>query len=134
MRARSSIMLIMVTSLVAGCSGGGDSSKAIVYGKVTYKGKDLPIGTVSFFDEKDQQIASGGLAGGKYRVEKLTPGAAKITITTPLPEAKEPPKDAAATGLVFTVVPIPPAYGNVKTSGLTYTIKAGEQNHDIELK
>lgn len=132
---RFSAFLLFAPLVIAGCSGGGDT-KAVVSGKVTYKGKELPIGTVSFYDEKDQLMSSGGLANGKYRVEKLTAGAAKITVTTPPPskDEKAPPKDAGLAGPAFTVVPIPPAYGNVKTSGLTYTVTSGEQSHDIDLK
>jgi truncated hemoglobin YjbI len=89
---------------------GGD---ATVRGKITFNGKPLALGTISFH-WADGTIASTEVnKEGEYVFARLSPGTCKVTVTS---------KDA------------PAKYEDVNTSGLTCEVKSGRQSFDIALK
>jgi hypothetical protein len=123
--------------LVLGCGGRGDVS-----GKVTYKGKPVPFGTV-LFEGSDGNLSQGNIrADGSYSVSPpVATGEAKVAVNSPNPKSSDlipinrdgapplkPPPDIPGW------FPIPKEYGTPSTSGLTYTIKRGPNTIDIELK
>lgn len=120
--------------ILVGCSSPEQGN--VVKGKVIYKNAPLPTGTVSFFNEKGQLAGSGSVTDGVFRVEKLPTGPLKIAVVTPPAAAKAPPapKGAPLAGPQIKVVPVPAKYHSPAKSGLTYTVTAGEQIHDFELK
>lgn len=66
----------------------GCGSKGTVSGKVLYQGKPLHAGVVTFFPSSGGGSFTGRIqADGSYRVEKVTPGQAKIAIVPPTPVA-----------------------------------------------
>lgn len=115
-----------------GCGG----KKASVSGEVTYRGKPLPSGNVSFFDAKKEIVGTATISNGKYSLASVPAGSMKITVTTPLippvDRRHPPPKDMPG-GQLAPSVPIPPRYANPENSGLTYEVQPGEQQHKIEL-
>jgi len=81
---------------------------------------------------------------GSYQVEKVPVGEAKIAVTNrSLRAAASMPKGSAPPGKQSgsispeeakrRYVPIPTKYETPDTSGLTYAVKSGPQEHDIPL-
>jgi hypothetical protein len=112
-----------------------------VSGKVTYKGKTL-VGWRVQFEGSDKAIRQGNInSDGTYTVRGVATGEAKATVSSINPKSSDfqvrqaeggpPPKPQPEVRGWF---PIPEKYDTPHTSGLTYTIKRGENKIDIELK
>jgi hypothetical protein len=128
--------------LLAGCS----PPSGTVSGKVTIGGQTVPGGSVSFVppEGKGTQIAEIS-EDGSYTVRNLPPGKAAIIVET---KSAAPP--AAPGGVRMNMpagapnapgadagkryVAIPEAYSSAETSGLSYEVKAGKQEHNIDLQ
>jgi hypothetical protein len=128
-------LLFAVT--LTGC-GTGD---ATVTGKVTYKGKAVESGTVTFFGESNVTKSSIISADGKYSIT-IAPGPVKISIVGP-PAASgssvlkmDPSKfgtSAPAPAKSKEAIRIPERYADPQKSGQSYTVKAGSQEYDLKL-
>jgi hypothetical protein len=138
---------------------GGCASRGTVSGKITYQGQPLPSGTVLFVPENGPAV-TGVITDGRYEVRGVVRGPAKIGVQTPdavasagpefqrhIPPGMGPPKgaqlppgvdpsvfDPAAQRSNLKSTWIPEEYRNPEKSGLTCTVKGGEQEYDIELK
>ena len=122
--------------LVAGCGGTGDVS-----GKVTFNGKPLVWGTVQF-EGSDNMLKQANInSDGTYAIKGVATGEAKVAVSSINPRSadfqprvvegqKPPPPPPEVKGWF----PIPAKYDTPHKSGLTYTIKTGENKIDIELK
>ena len=121
-------IVFLVLLAVIGC--GGNKNEGEVSGTVTYQGKPLPIGTVSFLDSSNLLLGSSTINDGTYAipVPKVPIGAVKITVTTPRKLRK------SKRGETIEVIPIPDKYGKADSSGLTYTVKPGPNEYNIELQ
>jgi hypothetical protein len=104
--------------------GGGSGPLAVgrVTGRVTYKGKPLPGGTITF-------VSSGGLVAGAligsdgtYQADRVPVGEARIAVS--VRTLKDLPGLAA----------IPDRYADAERSGLTYTVTRGKQEFNIDLR
>src|SRR5438045_4067984 len=94
-----------------------------VGGKVTFDGKPLPGGTVTFVTKDGKTSVPAKIAeDGTFKATVPT-GSYRITVS-PVAKKDDPKK----------YVPIPAKFGDPDTSGLTYEVKAGAQTFDIELK
>jgi hypothetical protein len=138
---------------LAGC---GNSNS--VSGKITIGDKVVRGGNVTFF-KADGSGGSGTSRieqDGSYTIEKLPAGDYKIAVETKSMKPNDKaaahvpalPKDASPEAVEEykkrfpsnleekrkLYVPIPDLYGDPKTSGLTFTIAAGKNDHNIELK
>lgn len=129
----------------------GCGSKGAISGKITYQGKPLSAGSrVMFYDEKGSVFAADIQSGGSYTVDKVTPGPVQISFYVPppisqtkqkliprvskdlqLPGGVTPKKDIGATA---ETTPLPSKYKDPKTSGITYTVTSGKQEHNIDLR
>jgi hypothetical protein len=111
--------------VLAGCAGQGQVS-----GKVRYQGKPLPSGTITFYDRKNNTVASAIHEDGSYSVEKVVAGPVKITVMTPMAVYmagdKPPPGPKPPT--------LPPKYADAAKSGLDFEVKDGPQTHDFDLQ
>jgi hypothetical protein len=140
------LALTLVIPLSAGC--GANKGKAVVTGTVTYKGKTLKAGIVSF-QTADNRVGSARIdATGHYAVNDAPVGEAKITVTMPSaplatgkppggmamkpPPGMEPPKETTSSD-PRDYIPLPPKYAALNTTDLTFTVKSGENTHDITL-
>ena len=86
----------------------------MITGKITYKGKPLTGGFVTFVTENAK--SDGRInADGTYRVRGLPVGGAKIVIKS-------------------KGVPVPQKYASVETTPLIYRVQEGKQQHNIKLK
>jgi hypothetical protein len=148
------VLALSALILVAGCTSHGSVS-----GKVSYKGKTLPAGLVTFIPEagKGHPFNAEIQEDGSYTVNKVPTGPVKILVKTtepPKPPARTgpggvgihmgPPEGALPEGVknpladlkaeAAKYVKIPPKYADAEQSDLTYTVTSGAQNYDIELK
>jgi hypothetical protein len=132
---RPAAVLCLLTVFVLGCAGQGD-----VTGRVTYKDKPLAFGTV-LFEASDGSIRQGNIeSDGTYAVRGVTTGPVRVAVNSPNPKGivvlppKRKNKQADTYQDVVGWFAIPKQYDSPSTSGLTYTIKGGENTIDIELK
>jgi len=163
-------ILCAVALLFVALSGCG-RSPGTVSGKVTYQGKNLKGGGVTFISAEGQPSGSAkinedgtyevrDIRSGKYRIavetESLLPqrdanaqygkGAVKAPAgknmgppsDAQIPEGYKPSSaadaDATQKNNAKRYVKIPPQYSKPDESGLEYTVVAGPQTYDIELK
>ena len=124
-------VVLLVT--VWGC---GRTPTAHVTGTVTLDGKPLPTGTVTFYPMTAGRPAYGEInAIGRYEMRigddsGMPPGEYQVAVV-----ANEPPIMPAGNGMPLPGKSlIPPHYGNVEESGLSYTAQADDQVHDIALE
>ncbi len=124
--------------VVSGCGQSyGDLS-----GTVTYEGKPVLVGSV-LVQGKDGLTRTGVLGEkGAYSVPNVPTGPVKIAVTSPNPTtvtvrpSKKPgggpprPAQEAVTGWFA----IPEDYADFDKSGLTHTLKTGQNKFDIDLK
>lgn len=137
------IGLLLLT--LTGC--GGDRFGALT-GKVTYKGKPLPAGVVTFHYPDGRVETTQIQPDGTYFASRVLVGDVKIAVLTPhvgrLPPAlakamKEGDEQSIAAArrdgaTIVPSVPIPARYNEPGTSGLSVQIHEGEQVYDIVLK
>lgn len=95
-----------------------DKDAATIMGKVTVQGKALPAGTVTFVLQggKEDKIATGVVKDGAFAVKNVVPGKYTVAVNG---------KPAAS---------VPAKFGSEETSGLTYTVVAGANEFNIDLK
>jgi hypothetical protein len=138
------------TLLAAGCGGG----KGSVTGKVLYKGQPVRGGNVSFVPEGGGGVMSSPIEeDGGYTIRNVPAGTVKITVETESfrpstmqggPEGGAPEfmkkyvqkknPELADPQRAKRYVPIPAQYSDVSQSNLTFVVKRGNQEHDIDLK
>jgi hypothetical protein len=150
---RTTLLVLALAPLSVGCG-----SKGTVSGKVFYEGKPLPGGMVTFLPAD----ATGAFHSvinedGSYKVAGIPPGPATITVSSPDPPqparqlAKQPtmeklksPKGEMSPEIAKHMgdpeagkrkyMTIPSNYKDPNKSGLTYAVKSGSQDFDIQLK
>jgi hypothetical protein len=133
---RPTVVAMLLALAATGCGGHGDVS-----GKVTYKGKALVWGTVQF-EGSDNMIRQGNIdSDGTYSISGVATGEAKAAVSSINPkssdfqvrqaEGRPPPKPRPEVKGWF---PIPEKYDTPSKSGLTYSIKTGQNKLDIDLK
>jgi hypothetical protein len=133
-----------VLLLLAGCS-----SPVAITGKITYQGKPLPVGNVTFVPEQGGGGFTSEIRNGEYKVTKVPLGPSKIAVMTPsqstpnqyMEKMRPPPemlkqaqgKVPGDPGSDPKPVPIPKKFNDPDTSGLTYTVTGGSQVHNIDI-
>jgi hypothetical protein len=120
---RATITSVLVVLAIAFQVSSAENPKTgTVFGVVTFKGKPLPAGTVTFH--------FAGMAGkkagkaeikpdGSFLLKDLSAGEYTVTISTEKAGKKK--------------VPIPLKYSNPGTSGLKVEVVAGRQMHKLNL-
>ncbi len=136
--------------LAAGCGRGrGDVS-----GKVTFNNEPIPWGRIHFFSEGgNNEVLHSPIVNGKYQIDKCPSGPVKIAVESfraPGKPGAEMENEKLAQGfkgmammkdrsegppleVAGKYVEIPERYKDAEQSGLTYTVQAGPQEHDIPL-
>jgi hypothetical protein len=134
--------LIVLATALAGCAAG----KADVTGKVTYQGKAVTFGTVVVRGPDGLDIPGTINPDGTYRVPGVAAGKALIGVVS-----RDPGPGAAAKGRANPKpgrdpdeappaadrrkwFPLPDKYEDPSKSGLSTTLKAGANQHDINLE
>lgn len=137
--------IVLLAALFAvGCGGGTGN----VSGTVTYRGKLLPTGIITFLDGRNQVLASSPIREGKYAAFDVPAGPVKIIVSTPPAasqrrRARQLPKIIKSESLgkgsigrrsTVAAETVPAQYADPDQSGLTFTVRAGEQEHPVDLK
>jgi hypothetical protein len=141
-RYHGSVLLavFLICSLATGCGGG---PKGIVTGKISYRGKSLKSGTVTFTPENGPAVGGPIDSEGSYRVEKIPPGMAKISVVAGsgmnsdgIAKVTNPrdPKQMKEAFMSKSTTILPKKFSNPDESGLTFEVKNGIQEKNIELK
>jgi hypothetical protein len=158
MRAtRLGLLAALTLGLSVGCSA-NPNAPAKVAGKVTYNGKPLPAGSVTFHSEDKGDYSSALTEDGSYTISDLPAGKMTVTVET---ETYNPKKKGPAYGgakgaaidkeyaeamskaggqmgghsdATKNYIKIPAKYAGKDSSELTATLKAGKQTKDFELK
>lgn len=131
---------VAIPALVAGCGGSGGPEMAKVSGKVTYQGKPLTKGTISFISVDPSGSNANSVIGpdGSYTLQTTNPNDGAVVgeyrvivsdidpnaLNTPAPG--EPVKKQERT--------IPEKYEKPDTSGLTKKVVSGSNTFDIALE
>jgi hypothetical protein len=129
-------LLVAGLLALAGCGG---PKTGDVSGMVNYEGKPLPGGFVNFnILAPDGTVAESKSTtvekNGRYKISRVPVGEAKITVQGPPGEITQPKIEGGMPFRAKPAVVIPDSYGLVEKSPLNYTVTAGEQTHDIDLK
>jgi len=148
-RVCGGLLLLFLIALSAGC-GPNYKARGAVKGKVSFAGKSLTAGTVMFYGQQGNMTGSGAITpDGSYFVPDAPLGEVKITVSVPpvpfggLKHLKGAPTGPVMPGstapadlgkIPSQVIPIPEKYAKVETTPLTFSVKRGEQTHDIDLK
>lgn len=127
------VAALFLVFVCVGCEGRGNVS-----GKVTYNNKVLQFGQV-MFEGKDGGTRQGSIGkDGSYAVQDLAVGDAKVAVNSPNPKSIIIVVKGDKKAEPYPPVPgwfaIPPKYETMENSGLSYTIKKGENTFDINLK
>jgi hypothetical protein len=89
---------------------------ASISGKVTFNGKPLTEGTITFTPvKKGKAVAAKINADGTYAAATIPPGEYQVTVT-------------------LTKPPVPAKYGKAETTPLKYTVAKGKNTADFDLK
>jgi hypothetical protein len=116
---------------LAWCGCGPLARPGQLTGKVRFRGKELPSGTVTFMAADGKTRSAAIAEDGTYKVAGVAPGTAKIGVVS---HPRLPPGFGGPNpGEPGTIV-LPRHYTNPETSGLTCEVRGGEQHFDIDLK
>jgi hypothetical protein len=110
---RTVSLTLFAVVLAAGPAAAADPELGTVEGTVTFNGKPVPDGTITFH-LPDGQFVGAMLKDGKYRVDRVPAGTAKVTV-----QSKK--------------VPIPAKFADEETALLTVEMKAGKNAFDVNL-
>jgi hypothetical protein len=133
----------IVLLFLAGC---GEPSVGTVRGKVTYKGKPVILGGVSFIIDGSLPKYAVIQKDGSYEAVGVRVGETTVLVTSvPAPEGDMTDtfnseviakRQAAAVKAARDAgwFPIPTEFGDVQKSRLRYSVRKGENQYNIDLK
>ena len=136
---------LILAFAAAGCGPSGPPVGQL-YGKITYQGQPVTEGTVSIFSADASGVAGAAVpygadaslgSDGSYRFQTGERGVllGEYTVAILPPEELEPPNPRTPSAMVpKNVANIPKKYRSASTSGLTATVKEGNNEHDFEMK
>jgi hypothetical protein len=124
-----------LTPLACGRSG---PEMASVSGTVTYQGKPVPLGTITFVPVAPDGRNATGVIGsdGSYTLQTEEPGDGaqlgeyRVTVYA----HDEPILDYIPKKPIQPKALVPPQYENPDTSGLTATVNSGSNTFDFDLQ
>lgn len=153
-KGRSVLLGFLALALLSG-AGCGKAKRATVSGQVTFNGRPLTAGTISFIDKKKRTGTGVIDAKGNYTVSDAPVGEVTIIIDVPKrplmmggqmtmkpppgmgqmkpPEGMEPTGGGATITDPSKIVPIPDKYAKEDSSPLKFSVADGEQTYDIKL-
>ena len=153
-RGVAAVVFCAGAAVLAGCGpADGMPATGVVRGTIKYKGQPVTGGNVVFYPAGGQGREGPGQIGldGSYVVYEAPPGETKVVVVPADPKAKGPgypgqtiPKGAVVTGTPAEAragggppapkpVTLPGKYAKADTTPLTFTVKKGDNQFDIEL-
>lgn len=149
LHSMTSVFTLASLCLVVGC-GGTTSDMGTVKGVVTYNGKPVPAGTITFQPVSGDRPSTGRIeSDGTYRLSSLVPGdGARLgehkvfieakTVTDLGTKAKSMADEAKLDGSLSkppTVTwHVPEKYASADTSGLTANVDKGTNTIDFNIE
>lgn len=144
-RGRSGAVLALtlaVAGLAVGCGGSSGPELAKVTGTVTYQGKPIPLGTISFQPTDPAGTPATGIIGddGSYALQTTEPGdGARLGSYTVAIRAVEGEPEVPLDYIPKKKPPAPKAlvpekYSNPMSSGLTAKVESGRNTINFELQ
>jgi hypothetical protein len=134
--ARAAAFLIaagLLTGIPAGCSSGLPTGE--VQGKVTYKGKSVTEGTVTFLNPKGQGDAEAQITtDGTYTMPKVVVGEYTVIISPPMHMVDTDPGKSPPAPVEKPAPNIPMKYRQQGTTTLKATVKTGKNEIDLDMK
>ncbi|WP_439628542.1 hypothetical protein [Gemmata sp.] len=132
-RIAATVGFLVGLGAAAGC-GSGDAPSAEVSGSVTFDGKPVEEGGISFNAADGNAPGGGGvIKGGKYTATRVPIGATKVSITAVKVVGQKKAYDAPDSPMTPITEPLLPAKYNTATE-LRYDVKPGTQTKDFDLK
>ena len=128
------LLIFCLLPLVIGCSGGGALDTAEVTGTVTYNGKPLPYGSVSFRPKAGSPATGKIQSDGSFTMttynngDGAIVGTHEVLIIATEVDAGTAPEVQPGTEMKVAQSVIPEKYTSFSTSGLTAEVVAGEEN------
>lgn len=135
---KSLALVLAIGGMASGCSKKSGMATAPVSGKVTYRGKAVPTGTVMFVPGAGGPAATGEISSdGSYKLTTYATGDGavigthKVTVTALQGMGDVLPEQRNATPPPL----VPAKYLNGETSGLVADVKPGVKNEvNFDLK
>ena len=138
-RNNIALLLAMICIWMTGCG----PSTGDISGTVSFEGKQLPSGRITFLCEGgDKPVLMSVIDDGSYVINDAPIGNAQVTVetfettTTAVPNmiaSPSPPDQEGQASSSTEYVRIPTRYKARSTSGLKHEIVAGDQARDFEL-
>jgi hypothetical protein len=131
-------MLLAAAAIAVGCQRHGvNLPSAPVLGQVTYHGKPLGYGRITFVHSSGQAAGAGLASDGTYKLTAYQ-GDNKISIVCLDCDApgsnKKPMPGIEINGVPANKSMIPERYANYGTSGLTFEVRPGNNKADFAMK
>jgi hypothetical protein len=115
-----------------GC--GKSTPQGEISGKITFNGKPVAEGTVSFMNDSAGTGTEGPLKDGNYKLNApLAPGEYKVMVT-PLVVQQQDGGKGPEVAIEKPAPDIPKKYRVIGTTDLKATVKDGKQEINFELK
>ncbi len=110
---------------------------ATLEGTITYNGETVQMAQINVLSDKGQSL--GVIDDGRYKVERVPLGEIKIGINTEAERGNFIGQSMArskgvATGPALKFIALPAKYWDADTSGVTTTVKKGQNTFNIVLK
>jgi hypothetical protein len=121
------ILWLLATTLLLGCGSNApvDERRTSISGTVTFDGKPLPAGNITFDSTESRLSTTASINQGVYSTSRAAIGKNEVSIET----------ESLRYGYPAGYVKIPERYTNPMASGLTADIKPGEnENVNFDLK
>jgi hypothetical protein len=147
-KVRPLLLVFLCTAFLVGCGSG--KKNTTLTGKVLYNGNPVTGGQMAFYPAEGGGIPVTIASDGTYTAVGLPPGEVTVTVETESinPNRKvptyggpgrqggvvSPMPQGANTGSSGTYVKIPEKYAKKETTDLKFSVEAGDQTKDIELK
>src|SRR5262245_4477944 len=128
------VLAIFVASLMIGVVVGCSEPTGSISGEVKVKDKPVPFGLIAFQTQgRKPKIVPGEIKDGKYSVGGVPVGEVVVTVQSVATKTAAPAKGTKAAPPAPTVT-VPAKYADPKKSGLTFTVKQGENTYDPPLE
>lgn len=124
------VSFLAVLVVVAGCGPKG-VVKVTVNGTVTYKGKALSSGIVTFNSDKGSYSAASVQADGSFIITDVAPGEISVGVMES-PQGSGSSSGEASAKPSLPAANLPQKYRDPATSGLKYTIT--EKTRELAIK
>lgn len=125
------VVLCALLGMVGGCGQKG-VVKVTVNGVVTYKGKPLSSGIITFNSDKGSYSAATVQANGSFIMTDVIPGEISVGVME-APQGSGSSSGEASAGPTLPAANLPQKFRDPATSGLKYTVTEKTKDLNIAL-